>query len=230
MVSLETDSVQNAISAPLPPPVPGLMQNYSQSFPSTDDEQLKGAQFLSHSSAAQIVPSHEMLSICFNNLFAQLSLQRVNVDALLTAYLTLNDEANQDDTSQTAFYPSKAPNISLSPQSVTSLLATLAWSPNVPVRTWVLAFQVLSLLANLKCPSNSSAATPTTTSQPSPISAHGSNEKWLSTVMVADSNMMTVLIKFLSGTSLHGPVISSHQYTQVSIVDCDVRGYPWFGG
>ena len=107
MVSLETDSVQNAISAPLPP-VPALLHNYGQSALATDDEQLTQANLLSQASAqTPAVPSQEMLSICFNNLFAQLSLQRVNIDSLLLAYLTLNDDSNSDDNSQTAFYPSK---------------------------------------------------------------------------------------------------------------------------
>ena len=113
------------------------------------------------------------------------------------------------------FLSFQVPSIPLSAQSVTSLLATLAWSPNVPVRTWVFAFQVLTLLTNLRCPSHSATATPTSSTAPTTSTSTASSDKWLATVMVADSNMMMVLIKFLSGSSLHGPVISSHQYTQV---------------
>ena len=146
-----------------------------------------------------------MLSMCFNNLFTQLQLQRVNLETLLLTWLTLNDETTQDENNHAVFDPSKIPSIPLNQNAVTSLLAALAWSPTIPVRTWVLAFQCLTLLSNLKCSDVVAGATGGSSGQ----------DKWLATVMVADSNMMSVLIKFLSGTSLNGPVISSHQYTQV---------------
>ncbi len=147
-----------------------------------------------------------MLSLCFNNLFSQLQFQRVNLETLLLTWLTLNEDTTQDENNHPVFDPSKIPSIPLNQNAVTSLLAALAWSPSIPVRTWVLAFQCLTLLSNLKCCESVAGA----------AGGSGSQDKWLATVMVADSNMMAVLIKFLSGTSLNGPVISTHQHTQVS--------------
>ena len=140
-----------------------------------------------------------MLSTCFNNLFVQLQLHRVNLDTLLQLWLTLNDDSPPDENNQATFDPSRIPPVALSQASVTSLLATLAWTPNIPVRTWVLAFQTLTLLANLRHQDVGSG-----------------NMKWLATVIVSDINLMPVLIKFLSSTSAQGPVMSSQQFTQVT--------------
>ena len=108
-MSLETDSVQNAVCAPLPPPIAGLARSFSHppQPPTTDDEQLSEANLFNNSIQTQVVPSHEMLSVCFNNLFAQLPLQRVNIDALLLAWLTLNDDNSQEDSTQISFDQSK---------------------------------------------------------------------------------------------------------------------------
>ena len=164
-----------------------------------------------------MVPSSEMMSTCFNNLFVQLQLQRVNMDVLLLTWLTLNDEPSQDDATagppagvQGGFDPTRVPSIPLSQAAVTSLLSALAWQPGIPVRTWVLAFQALSLMCNLRCPSEDSAGSGGSGSRMG-------GERWLATVMVADSNIMHVLSKFLSGTSTQGPAVSTQQFTQVNV-------------
>ena len=91
-----------------------------------------------------------MLSVCFNNLFSQLQFQRINLDNLLMTWLTLNEDNSSEENGQNVFDPSRVPSIPLNPTSVTSLLTALAWTPAIPTRTWVLAFQTLTLLANLK--------------------------------------------------------------------------------
>ena len=152
----------------------------------------------------QTVSSQEMLSTCFNNLFSQLQLHRLNLDALLLTWLTLNDETTQDENNQSVFDPSKVPSIPLNPTAVTSLLAALAWSPNLPIRTWVLAFQTLTLLANLKYPVADSAAS----------SSQGS-ERCLATVMISDSNLTSLLIRFLSGSYSASTTMPGQQHTEV---------------
>lgn len=47
MLTMEAVHLQNAIGAPLPPPLPGLSQSFMPSQPTTDDEQLSQASLLS---------------------------------------------------------------------------------------------------------------------------------------------------------------------------------------
>ena len=146
-----------------------------------------------------------MLSTCFNSLFSQLQLHRLNLDALLLTWLTLNDETTQDENNQSVFDPSKIPSIPLNPTAITSLLAALAWSPNLPIRTWVLAFQTLTLLANLKYPAADGAS-----------SGNQGSERCLATVMISDSNLMSLLIRFLSGSYSASTTMPGQQQTEVS--------------
>ena len=154
----------------------------------------------------QSVSSQEMLSTCFNNLFSQLQLHRLNLDALLLTWLTLNDETTQDENNQSVFDPTKVPSIPLISTAITSLLAALAWSPNLPIRTWVLAFQTLALLANLKYPMADNAA-----------SGNQGGERCLATVMISDSNLMSLLIRFLSGSYSASTTMSGQQHTEVNV-------------
>ena len=134
--------------------------------------------------------------MCFNNLFTQLPQQRVNLDALLLAWLTLDEEAFLDCKGEAVFDSGRVPSIALNQQAVSSLLSALAWAPSIPIRTWVLAFHTLTLLANLKCGGSSMDT---------------SGDRWLATCMVADANIMTVLVKFLSGQALQGANACNNQ-------------------
>ncbi len=147
-----------------------------------------------------------MLSQCFNNLFSQLQTQRINLDALLLTWLTLSDEAGQDEASQAPFDASRVPSIPLNLTAVTSLLAALAWSPSLPIRTWVLAFQTLTLTTNLKYSSTS------TRGSQSPLET----ERSLAGAMISDKCMMTVLVKFLSAAASSTSNLASHQNMQAS--------------
>jgi len=141
-----------------------------------------------------------MLSTCFNALFCH----RVNIDTLLLLWLTLNEDTSQEENGTYIFDSSHIPSIPLSETAVSSLLEAIVHAPYVPVRTWVLTFQCLTLLANLKYTPQTNEAT-----------AASSEEKWLAQSMLADPNLMNVFLKFLSWTNNQGMVISTQQHTQV---------------
>jgi hypothetical protein len=70
---------------------------------------------------------------------------------------------------------------------VKNLLDVVASTPSIQLSTWVLVFQTLSLLANQK------VATPV-------------GDQSMVVAMIADSNLITSIKMFLSGTSEHGPL------------------------
>ena len=143
----------------------------------------------------------DMLSACFNSLFCH----HINIDMLLLLWLTLNEDTSQEESGAFIFDSSHVPSIPLSEMAVSSLLEAIAHAPYIPVRTWVLAFQCLTLLANLKY-----------TPQSSEASAAPAEERWLAQAMLADPNLMNVFLKFLSWTNNQGMVISTQQHTQAS--------------
>ena len=134
-----------------------------------------------------------MLSCAFNDLFSQLLMQRVNLDSLLHLWLTLNEETSSEDNSgQSTFDSSRCPSVPLSVTSVSNLLACVTLTPNVPIQTWVLVFQSLTLLANLKISSE----------------MEGGIERSMVVAMLADSNLVPMITKFLSGSSFSGQVFT----------------------
>ena len=146
-----------------------------------------------------------MLTVCFNHLFTQLQLQRVNLDNLLTLWLTLNEECPaEDNTSNTNFNSSRVPNIPLSQVSVNSLLQALVWAVHVPGRTWVLAFHTLTLLMNLKV-----------TEGHGQVEGQSLGSRWMASVVIADSNLTGILVKFLSGISGPGTTMGNLHSSQV---------------
>jgi hypothetical protein len=174
---MEAVHLHNAMVAPLPPPQPSLLASQQ-----TDDDLLQGGR----SQGSQVslgVSSADMLSACFNQLFSELP--RIDLDSVLLAWLTLDDEACFEVKGEVLFDATRVPSIPLDAGAIDALLAALAWAPSpVPVRTWVLAFHTLSLAANLKCTGAGSGM--------------DGSDRWLATAMVANPNMMTVLNKFLS--------------------------------
>lgn len=143
--------------------------------------------------------SSEMLSQCYAHLFNNLIPQHTNLDALLQLWLTLNGEGSSDGTSsQLTFDPSRTPLIALSETSMANMLALVNGTPSMPVCTWVLVFQSLTLLANQKI-------------RPNPLGP----EQSMVVAMLADRNLMAVITRFLSGTSEYGPIASAAQFTQV---------------
>ncbi|KAK3576772.1 hypothetical protein CHS0354_014586 [Potamilus streckersoni] len=195
MLSLQTEMLQNAFSSSLPTaPLTGLGQNMP-SMTATDDELSETHTNLSPTS------SNEMLSNAFDDLFAQLLLGKVNLDSLIQLWLTLNEEGTiEEGDNQTLSDSSRVPLIPLSLNSVSSLLACVATMPSLPVRTWVLVFQSLTLLANLKIPCSSD---------------RGADTSPMANAMLADGNLISVITKFLSGMSNLGPMLSAAQSNQV---------------
>ena len=57
-------------------------------------------------------------------------------------WLTLNDEVIQEENGALCFDASRAPSVPLDPSAVSCLVTALTFAADVPVRTWVLAFQV----------------------------------------------------------------------------------------
>ena len=137
-----------------------------------------------------------MLSSAYDDLFSQLVQQRVNMDSLLQLWLTLNEEPPLDSTdSQANFDPCRCPVVPLNVSSVTNLLACVAMTPSLPVRTWVLVFHSLTLLANLRIGSE--------------------EQRSMVVAMMADRNLVVIITKFLSGTSLNSPSSAYEANTQV---------------
>ncbi|XP_052766452.1 baculoviral IAP repeat-containing protein 6-like isoform X2 [Mya arenaria] len=191
MLSLQTDALQNAMYSPLPLP-PGDTSSGSQSRASPMDGDLGP----DTASSIQQQSSHEMLSQAYDELFSQRILQRVNLDSLLQLWLTLNEELPLDSGDpQTTFDPSRAPAIPLSVTSVTNLLACVAGMQSLSVRTFVLVFQSLTLLANLKIGQD--------------------EQRSMVIVMMADGNLMSIITSFLSGTSLNVPASTFDSNSQV---------------
>ncbi len=162
-------------------------------------------------SGFKVTPSADMLSKCFNSLFSQLQLHRVQVDILLQTWLALNEDPSQEDGAAgvATFDPSRTPTIPINPAALGSLLSSLSWMPQVPVSTWVLAFHCLTMMTNLKCSPGASAEAPGNVT-------NGSSDRSMAALMVADPNLTSVLLKFLMGTAqLGGPSSLSQQHSQI---------------
>lgn len=140
-----------------------------------------------------------MLSQVYEHLLSPMMIHRVNLDALLQLWLTLNNDTGHDDGISTSFDPSKTPQIPLGQTVVTGLLALVSSTPSLPVRTWVLVMQTLTLLANQKIPANND---------------HG-GEVSMVEVMLSDENLMIVIMKFLSGMTSSVSVAATAQLSQV---------------
>ncbi|XP_066281905.1 baculoviral IAP repeat-containing protein 6-like isoform X5 [Branchiostoma lanceolatum] len=187
MESEAAESFHHVVSTPLVPT--GAHQQ-----PLTDDSLVQDM-FVTPQSA---ISSPLVLSTCFNHLFGQLQLQRVQLDLLLQLWLTLNE--NGEGTSS-GFDSSKVPTIPLNEGSISSLLSCLSWFPNMPVRSWCLAWNTLSLMANIRTPAM----------QASPLDT---SDIWLASSIIADSNIIPVVIRFLSGATVQGPPTPSSTNVQ----------------
>lgn len=147
----------------------------------------------------QLLSSSEMLSQCFNHLFSQLLNRRVNLDTVLQLWLTMNEDSAHDDTPlHTSFDPSRIPSVPLTGSSLAHLLEAVVLTPNLPVRSWVFVFQTLCLFSNQR-----------TASQ-----VAGPDVSMVNAVL-KESNLMPLLVKFLSGVSTSGPTAASIYYSQV---------------
>ena len=132
-----------------------------------------------------LMSSIETLSLCFSSLFARLPSGRINLEVLLQTWLLLNDDgtASGTDVASAAvnFDTTRAPAIVLDRAAVTGLLSALVTLPTVSPRIWVLSFQTLALLTNMRHADELPGV-----------------DRWISTAIVADNNMSAVLRRFLS--------------------------------
>ncbi|XP_066552631.1 baculoviral IAP repeat-containing protein 6 isoform X3 [Amia ocellicauda] len=203
MATLEADSILQALTATSPTGMQKDMQ-VSQASNGTDDSLLRGLH-VSNQGGQLIVQSSSipMLSACFNKLFSMLQVHHVQLESLLQLWLTLSlnsgSPGSEDSGSDVfLFNASRVPTIPLNQASITSFLTVLAWYPNTSLRTWCLVLHSLTLMTNMQftaAPSNA-------------MGAHESTAQ----LMVSDSNLIHVLVRFLSGTNPHG---TSQHSTQV---------------
>jgi len=129
--------------------------------------------------------SIETLSTCFSSLFARLPSGRVNLEVLLQNWLLMNDDGTSCSADGAGavvnFDTTRAPAIALDRAAVAGLLSALVTLPTVSPRVWVLAFQTLALLTNMRHTDELLGM-----------------DRWRSTAIVTDSNMSAVLRRFLS--------------------------------
>ncbi|CAL1542612.1 unnamed protein product [Lymnaea stagnalis] len=196
MQSVQVNNIQSAFSSPLPPAPTVCMMSTDDRFDSrTDSADMK-------QDGETIPPSSvEMLSQCFERMFSQLRSGRVNFEAVLQLWLTLNEDEPVGDVGATTvngvasaqvFDATRQPIIALSQHAVASLMEVGVMMPCLPVRTWVYLLQALCLLTNQRH-----------------TNAQGI-ETSLAPCVLNDPNLAPLLTKFLSshqpaGTQQIGP-------------------------
>ncbi|GAB1609836.1 baculoviral IAP repeat-containing protein 6-like isoform X2 [Argonauta hians] len=202
MLSYQMVSVQGAFNArlPLAPPFWQFFQPFQ--YCNTDDELSEIIQ-TSTPTQFQTTSSAGMLSLCYDHMTPQLLSQQVHLDTLLQLWLMLNEDSSHEDTGVSGGQPavfdaSKTPLIRLNPSFVNTLLEALSFMANIPVRTWVLAFQSLTLLCNQWLSHSSMTA-----------------GKPMASVILSNSNFMNVMKRFLSSSTNTGPSALTLRYQQV---------------
>ncbi|XP_035734374.1 baculoviral IAP repeat-containing protein 6-like isoform X2 [Vespa mandarinia] len=142
--------------------------------------------------------SLSMLTRCFDRIFTDLYLQnaRTNLELVLQLWLTLNlDAASEQFNSTTRFDPFLIPVIPLSSASISSLISTLSWHPDVSLRAWCLALQCFTLASNQPLLIN--------------CSEHANNRSLaefyggMASCIVKERNIGPMLLRLLSGSGLN---------------------------
>ncbi|GAB6020665.1 hypothetical protein CHUAL_003335 [Chamberlinius hualienensis] len=143
------------------------------------------------SSTPLMTSSVDMLSICFNKLFQQANMPNVNLELLLQLWVSLNESAT--DANVKVVLP-------LSDGAISGILSALAWHSVLSIRTWYLAFKVLTTV----CRDHLSKE----------FSCNGEIDRISSIkLLVDDCNLLPVIMKFLSGQGLeNGSTTSSAFY------------------
>ncbi|KAH9496163.1 Baculoviral IAP repeat-containing protein 6, partial [Bulinus truncatus] len=151
MQSVHMSNIQSSFTSPLPHPPLGCLGNTETR---SDETEMLFARL-----DLEVMSSLEMLSQCFERMFAHLRTGRVSLEAVLQLWLTLNEDqlpsetnaavgATVGATSAHVFDPSRQPVITLSENAIASLLEVSVMLPCLPVRTWVYLLQSLCLLTN----------------------------------------------------------------------------------
>ncbi|XP_075222220.1 BIR repeat containing ubiquitin-conjugating enzyme isoform X2 [Lycorma delicatula] len=140
--------------------------------------------------------SIEMLTNAFNFLFNQLMAQvgGCNFEAVVHLWLTLSSESDNTGVGVRSFDPSVIPLIPLAPSAFSALMFTLVRRGGISVREWCLAFQALTLLANL----------PLLQGISSPENIIFSTLCGMAPLIVSDANFVPMLHSFLSSPQIKG--------------------------
>jgi len=132
-----------------------------------------------------LMSSIETLSSCFSSLFAQLPSGHINLEVLLQTWLLLNDDGTGSGTdgagTASNFDTTRVPAIALDRAAISGLLSALIALPTISPRIWVLTFQTVALLTNMRHADELPGM-----------------DRWISTAVVTDSNTSAVLRRFLS--------------------------------
>jgi len=151
-----------------------------------------------------LMSSVETLSLCFSSMFARLPSGRYNLEVLLQTWLLLNDDGagcgTDGATAAVNFDTTRAPAIALDRAAVSGLLSAVMTLPTVSPRIWVLTFQTLALLTNMRLGDELPAM-----------------DRWISAAIITDRNVSAVLQRFLtdapvstSGHRLHVRMSCQH--------------------
>lgn len=155
--------------------------------------------------------SIETLSSCFNSLFARLPSGCVNLEVLLQTWLLLNDDGAgcSADAAGAAvnFDTTHVPAIALDRAAIAGLLSSLVTLPTVSPRIWVLTFQTMALLTNVRH------------SEELP-----GMDRWINSMLVTDSNTSAVLRRFLTDAPVSTSGHKLHVCMGLAIVvdKCDI--------
>nr|XP_033791570.1 baculoviral IAP repeat-containing protein 6 isoform X2 [Geotrypetes seraphini] len=187
MSTLEADSILQALT--------NMSPTLSQTASGTDDSLLRGLHVPSQTSQVIMQSSSvPILSACFNKLFSMLQVHHIQLESLLQLWLTLSLNSSSGGKEHGAdifsYNANRIPIITLNQASLTSFLTVLAWYPNTLLRTWCLVLHSLTLMTNMQLNSG-------------PSNSIGVQES-TAQLLVSDSNLIHVLVKFLSGTNPHG--------------------------
>ena len=154
--------------------------------------------------------SIETLSACFSSLFARLPSGRVSLEVLLQTWLLLNDDGTSCSTdgagASVNFDTTRAPVIALDRAAVAGLLSALVTLPTVSPRIWVLAFQTLSLLTNMRHTDELPGM-----------------DRRKSSAIITDSNMSVVLRRFLSDAPVSTSGHKLHVCTHLTIIAAKLK-------
>ncbi|GFO34551.1 baculoviral iap repeat-containing protein 6, partial [Plakobranchus ocellatus] len=211
MQSVQLGNVHCAFTLPLPQCPAGSVQSFDENHVQTSmaEEMAEREQSLS---------SVEMLSTCFEHMFARLRSGRVSLESVLQLWLTLNEDhlPNEEGGASSSasassrvqhFDATRQPIITLSENAVASLIEVGVMMPSLMIRTWVFLLQSLCLLTNQRH-----------------ISSQGV-EVSLAPAVLRDANLAPLITKFLCSHPPGGSGSAGSQLYQVGPAAVKILGH-----
>ncbi|XP_054605954.2 dual E2 ubiquitin-conjugating enzyme/E3 ubiquitin-protein ligase BIRC6 isoform X4 [Nothobranchius furzeri] len=189
MATLQADSILQALGS--------TTSTVSQPSNGTDDSLLRALHGGGSPPVGSLMgqpSSIPILSACFNKLFSMLQVHHVQLESLLQLWLTLSLNTCSGGSEESGseiflFNASRVPTIPLNQASISSFLSVLAWYPNTSLRAWCLVLHSLTLMTNMPACASSSGM---------------SSQESSAQQMVSDSNLLHVLVRFLSSSNTNG--------------------------